>query len=299
MPQDDPATITRPEFHLRDPSSRGASIRRNRRSSVRWFTHSTPRCRRGGGAGKPLRRRCGASDAAVPRARDVLGAARCRQSGVETPRCPRRHRPRKAPRYLRNRTHGARACFGLELAVELTGVIQTTDPEKARQRDRDLIANPTMLRPITPQLSPGLHGDAPPPAQRARRNRAWPTARCSTIASATASRYWQLRIGRPAAAGDARQLSDGDVVTIVAEGEVAGYLAELTPKPSVIRPDRHVLGVASTPAELDAVLARRMWRAQAETSPKRAPKTAAAINPGDSVMASSRVPWIRSIMSAA
>ena len=43
-------------------------------------------------------------------------------------------------------------------------MIQTTDPEKARQRDRDLIANPTMLRPITPRLGPGLHGDAPPPA---------------------------------------------------------------------------------------------------------------------------------------
>ena len=49
----------------------------------------------------------------------------------------------------------------IELAVELGGVIQTTDPEKARQRDRELVANPTMLRPITPRLGPGLHGDAP------------------------------------------------------------------------------------------------------------------------------------------
>ena len=36
--------------------------------------------------------------------------------------------------------------------------------ERARQRDHELIANPTMLRPITPRLGPGLHGDAPPPA---------------------------------------------------------------------------------------------------------------------------------------
>ncbi len=52
----------------------------------------------------------------------------------------------------------------IELAVELGGVIQTTDAEKARRRDRELIANPTMLRPITPLLGPGLHGEAQPPA---------------------------------------------------------------------------------------------------------------------------------------
>src|SRR3984893_9490392 len=52
----------------------------------------------------------------------------------------------------------------IELAVELGSVIQTTDPEKARERDRDLIANPTTLRPITPRLGPGLHRNAPPPA---------------------------------------------------------------------------------------------------------------------------------------
>ena len=52
----------------------------------------------------------------------------------------------------------------IELAVELAGVIQTTDPERAQARDRDLIANPTMLRPITPRLGRGLHGDEPAPA---------------------------------------------------------------------------------------------------------------------------------------
>src|SRR5579863_5594976 len=52
----------------------------------------------------------------------------------------------------------------IELAVELAGVIQTTDPERAQARDRDLIANPTMLRPITPPLGRGLHGDEPAPA---------------------------------------------------------------------------------------------------------------------------------------
>ena len=56
----------------------------------------------------------------------------------------------------------------IELAVELAGVIQTTDPERARARDQELIANPTMLRPITPRLGTGLHGDAPRSGRHAR-----------------------------------------------------------------------------------------------------------------------------------
>ena len=51
----------------------------------------------------------------------------------------------------------------IELAVKLGSVIQTTDPEKARQRDRDLVANPTMLRPLAPRLGRGLDRGAPPP----------------------------------------------------------------------------------------------------------------------------------------
>ena len=43
----------------------------------------------------------------------------------------------------------------IELAVELGGVIQTTDPERARVRDQELTANPTMLRPIAPRLESG------------------------------------------------------------------------------------------------------------------------------------------------
>ena len=46
----------------------------------------------------------------------------------------------------------------IEVAVELGGVIQTTDPDKARKRDAELLANPTMIRPLTPRLGPGLHG---------------------------------------------------------------------------------------------------------------------------------------------
>ena len=52
----------------------------------------------------------------------------------------------------------------IKLAVELGGIIQATDPEKARRRDEELLSNPTMLKPLAPLLGPGLHGDAPAPA---------------------------------------------------------------------------------------------------------------------------------------
>jgi 3-(3-hydroxy-phenyl)propionate hydroxylase len=166
----------------------------------------------------------------------------------------------------------------IELAVELGSVIQTTDPEKARQRDRDLIANPTMLRPIAPLLGRGLHGDAPPPAgARAAQPR---LADGRLLDDHVGYRYAVLadRSLVDALPAVTRSKLDGaNVVLVVAEGEAAAYLADLSADAIVIRPDRHILGVASTPAELDAVLARRTWRARSEDTSTRTPKTAAAI----------------------
>jgi 3-(3-hydroxy-phenyl)propionate hydroxylase len=166
----------------------------------------------------------------------------------------------------------------IELAVELAGVIQTTDPEKARRRDRDLIASPTMLRPITPRLGRGLHGDAPPPAATRAAQPRLPDGRL--LDDHVGYRYAVLADrglvdALPAAT---RAKLDGDnIVSIVAEGEGAAYLADLHASAVVIRPDRHILGVASTPAELDAVLARRMWRTRTDGISTRTAKTAAAI----------------------
>jgi 3-(3-hydroxy-phenyl)propionate hydroxylase len=165
----------------------------------------------------------------------------------------------------------------IELAVDLGNVIQTTDPEKARQRDRDLIANPTMLRPIAPRLGPGLHGNAPPPAAaRAGQPR---LADGKLLDDHVGYRYAVLADrglvdALPAAM---RAKLENEIVLIVAEGEVATYLAALQTDAVVIRPDRHILGIASTPSELDAVLKRRQWSAQPEANRERLPKTAAAI----------------------
>ena len=163
----------------------------------------------------------------------------------------------------------------IELAVDLGNVIQTTDPEKARQRDRDLIVNPTMLRPIAPRLGPGLHGNAPPPAAaRAAQPR---LADGKLLDEHVGYRYAVLadRSLVDALPTAMRAKLESEVVLIVAEGEVATYLADLHTDAVVIRPDRHILGIASTPSELDAVLKRRQWGAQ--SGPGRLPKTATAI----------------------
>ena len=166
----------------------------------------------------------------------------------------------------------------IELAVELGSVIQTTDPEKARQRDRDLIANPTMLRPIMPRLGRGLHDEAPPPAgARARQPR---LADGTLLDDRVGYRFAMLATPRllnalPAAARS--RLEDPRLVLVAADGEADAYLAELGAEAVVIRPDRYILGAASSPAELEEVLARLPWRARSEKTSRRTPKAAAVI----------------------
>jgi 3-(3-hydroxy-phenyl)propionate hydroxylase len=164
----------------------------------------------------------------------------------------------------------------IELAVELGSVIQTTNPEKARHRDRDLIANPTMLRPLTPRLGPGLHGSAPPPAATRAAQPRLPDGRL--LDDHVGYRFAVLadRCLLDALPAAARAELENDVVLIEAAGEGAAYLAELRTDAVVIRPDRYILGLASTPAELDTLLASRRWRTQPETVGRRMPKTAVA-----------------------
>jgi 3-(3-hydroxy-phenyl)propionate hydroxylase len=176
--------------------------------------------------------------------------------------------------YETERTEHVRAF--IDLAVDLGGVIQTTDPVKARQRDHDLIANPTMLRPIAPRLGPGLHGDAPPPAAaRAAQPR---LADGRLLDEHVGYRYAMLadRAFVDALPAATRAALENEIVLIVAEGEVAAYLADLRTNAVVIRPDRHVLGTALTLSELYTVLERRQRHASPQTFPGHLPKTATA-----------------------
>ncbi len=261
MPQDDPATITRPEqiYDLLKPwridpsrskiergvvytfhSALATSWRHDRLLLAGDSAHQTPPFL-GQGMCSGLR------DAAnlAWKLRDVI-AGRASEQLLDT--------------YETERMEHVRAY--IELAVELGGIIQATDPEIARRRDAELIANPTMLRPITPRLGPGLHGDAPPPAgARAAQPRLGDGARIDD------------RIGYQFAVLAKPQLIDAlpDKVSnrigqmgaalVAADGEAADYLSSMNTEAVVIRPDRHILGIAANPVELEALLAGGPWRA--------------------------------------
>jgi 3-(3-hydroxy-phenyl)propionate hydroxylase len=149
----------------------------------------------------------------------------------------------------------------IELAVELGGIIQATDPEIARRRDAELIANPTMLRPITPRLGPGLHGDAPPPAgARAAQPRLGDGARIDDRVGyhfAVLARP-QLIDALPDKVSD--RIDQMGAALVPADGEAADYLSSLNTEAVVIRPDRHILGIATNPVELEALLMQTPWQ---------------------------------------
>jgi 3-(3-hydroxy-phenyl)propionate hydroxylase len=145
----------------------------------------------------------------------------------------------------------------IELAVELGSVIQATDPEQARRRDAQLLANPTMLKPLAPRLGPGLHGDAAAPAgTRAEQPR---LADGRRLDDHVGYRFALLAAPVFIAALPActrHKLEALDAAIVHADGEAAAYLERLNAAAVVIRPDRHILGVAASVPELDRVITR-------------------------------------------
>jgi 3-(3-hydroxy-phenyl)propionate hydroxylase len=274
MPEDDPATITRPEriYQLLAPW-RIDPIRSTIERAVVYTFHSAL-------ATRWRRDRLLLAGDAAHQTPPFLGQGMC--SGLrDAANLAWKLRDvilGEAPEsllgsYETERAQHVRAF--IELAVELGGVIQATDPEKAAQRDRDLIANPTMLRPITPLLGPGLHGPAPPPAgARAAQPRLGDGTRLDDRVGYGFAVLATRRFINALPEADADRLEQRGFVLICAEGDAAAYLESLAVEAVVIRPDRHILGVASTPAELASVLARRPAVRKPETV-GRARRTAA------------------------
>ena len=256
MPPDDPATIVQAGRDL--PPARTLEDRaRALADRARGGLH-LPLLVGDAMAARPAaaRGRCRAPDAAVPRPGHGLRPARRDQSRLEAAgRRAGQGTDGLLDSYETERMEHVRAY--IELAVELGSVIQATDPEKARRRDAELLANPTMLRPLAPRLGPGLHGDAGAPAgTRAEQPR---LADGRRLDDHVGYRFALLAAPALVAALPActrQKLEAIEAVIVRADGEAAAYLERLDAAAVVIRPDRHILGIASSAPELDRVLAR-------------------------------------------
>ena len=141
----------------------------------------------------------------------------------------------------------------IELAVKLGGIIQATDVESVRRRDSELVANLSSVQIIVPRLGPGLHGDAPGPAgMRAEQPRLRDGTRLDDRAG-----YRFALLASPSLLGDLgddgrRRLECGNVAIVPADGDAAAYLGRMGTGAVMLRPDRAILGIAPSAAELVA-----------------------------------------------
>ncbi len=153
----------------------------------------------------------------------------------------------------------AHARAWIEIATQLSDVINTTDPNVAAGRDAHMLANPMPYRNETPPLGPGLHGEAPPPAGLLSEQAV--LADGSRLDDETGWRFLvamtsEVDAGLSAAARAA--LADDRWFHVLEPGsDLAGELLARHGATGalVVRPDRYVLGVAEDAAGLEELLA--------------------------------------------
>ena len=144
----------------------------------------------------------------------------------------------------------------IDLAVRLGDIIQTTDPEAARQRDAKFKAGqPEMFQFPAPRLGPGVwQGDA------AAVGRVFPQPRLRD------GQLLDTRLGSHfAVLGDAAVLNNvnadtrarwqanGVVCVIDESDELKAWLTEHGVRAVMLRPDRYVMGVARSASDLEAI----------------------------------------------
>lgn len=134
----------------------------------------------------------------------------------------------------------------IELAVRLGAVLQETDRDAARARDRRFAAGAEMFDYPQPQLGPGCRLDALPPV-----GTIFPQPRLGD------GRLMDDAIGqRFAVVGEAALLDGLQTDAVLLPGVGLEWLASHEKRAAILRPDRYVFAVASDRTELvDAVAA--------------------------------------------
>lgn len=141
----------------------------------------------------------------------------------------------------------------VEEAIRLGSIVSMTDPAEVAARDRRMVQAPEFLHSITPRLGAGLAGAAPAPVNTLRPQPRLPSG--ERMDDAVGTRF-ALLIG--SALHDA--LDASTVAALRAAGVAVlpecgiQFLAGHGIAAALLRPDRYVLGVARTPAEVAALL---------------------------------------------
>ncbi len=135
----------------------------------------------------------------------------------------------------------------IRTAVRLGSVIQTRDPEVARNRDAAMAANPQILTTPQPALGPGAHAGVPPAGTVAWQPFTADGRRFDDVAG-----YQFALVTMPELATAAKELAAKRYAVHVATDErTRGWLGDLGIRAALIRPDRYIAAVASTIEELD------------------------------------------------
>jgi len=146
----------------------------------------------------------------------------------------------------------------IELAVRLGDIIQATDPEKARERDARFKADqPEIFEFPSPRLGPGvLHGNAAPVGQPFPQ----PVLADGQLLDAHIGNRFAV-LGRASVLDgvsvETRKLwQQGHVAVLpTQEPPLLDWLDRHGAGAIMLRPDRYIMGLASTPGQLDAVTA--------------------------------------------
>ena len=146
----------------------------------------------------------------------------------------------------------------IDLAVKLGDIIQTTDPQAARERDAKFKAGqPEIFQFPAPRLGPGMwQGDSAPVAQVFPQ----PLLADGRLLDGMLGLNFAV-IGDEAVLGAAsdetreRWQVQGVVTLPARDPEVLAWLAQHGVRAVLLRPDRYIAGVAQTGADLDRISA--------------------------------------------
>ena len=141
-------------------------------------------------------------------------------------------------------------------AVRLGRTIQTSDPVAARERDARMVARPEVFSTPQPRLGPGAHDDDGAAGSIGEQGRRADGTRLDDVLGDGPA----LLVAVDAASWAITADHDAVRVVVADSPSLQDWLRRLDACAVLIRPDRHVAGVAHGPDEIGPVVRRFLDR---------------------------------------